>query len=71
MAKGKNINGQGGGSNGGNESYTVVGRGTVSRAQMVRETEQGRHPDTAIYTRGGKKYLRNKPNNNIPDNINN
>lgn len=70
MAKGSSINGNGGGKNGGNESYTVTGRGDVSRAKMVREVEQGRHPDTHVVEVNGKKYARNNPNHNRPDNIN-
>ncbi len=72
MAKGSSINGNGGngGNGGGNSSYTITGRGEVSRSQMVREIEQGKHPDTHIMEVGGVKYARNNPNNNKPDNIN-
>ncbi len=71
MAKGSSINGNGGGANGGNESYTVTGRGKVSRAQIVKESEKlNMHPDSHVYKRNGKKYLRNNPNHDKPDNIN-
>jgi len=70
MAKGASINGNS--SNGeGNNSYTVKGRGEVSRAQMVREVKQGQHPDTHVYKRNGVEYARNNPNHDKPDNINN
>ena len=69
MAKGSSINGLGG--NGGvNDSYMVNGRGKVSRPKMVVETEKNLHPDTHISRRNGKKFLRNNPNNDKPDNIN-
>lgn len=69
MAKGSSINGNGGNS-GGNDNYTVTGRGTVSRAQIVKEVKQGQHPDTHIYKRNGVEYARNNPNHDKPDNIN-
>ena len=48
MAKGSSINGNGGGANGGNTSYSVKGRGNVSRAKLVKEVKQGKHPDTHV-----------------------
>ena len=68
MAKGSSINGNGNGS--GNSSYIITGRGEISRAQMVKEVKQGKHPDTHVIKRGGIEYARNNPNNNKPDNIN-
>ena len=70
MAKGSSINGNGDGQNGGNNSYTITGRGEVSRAQLVREVKQGLHPDTHVYKRDGVEYARNNPNQDKPDNIN-
>ncbi|ABZ78498.1 conserved hypothetical protein [Shewanella halifaxensis HAW-EB4] len=70
MAKGSSINGNGGGKNGGNTSYTITGRGNVARSQMVKEVKQGQHPDSHIYKRNNIEYVRNNPNNNKPDNIN-
>lgn len=69
MAKGSSINGNGG-NGGGNDNYTVTGRGKVSRTQMVKEVKQGLHPDTHIYKRNGVEYVRNNPNHDKPDNIN-
>ncbi|HIF9136894.1 TPA: DUF3892 domain-containing protein [Photobacterium damselae] len=70
MAKGSSINGNGGGNRGGNNSYAITGRGTISRSQLVREVHQGKHPDTHIYSRNGVEYARNNPNRSKPDNIN-
>lgn len=70
MAKGRSINGNGGGKGGGNESYTITGRGEVSRRQMVAEIKQGKHPDSHVYKINGKEYARNNRNQNKPDNIN-
>ncbi|EHR4992581.1 DUF3892 domain-containing protein [Vibrio parahaemolyticus] len=73
MAKGSSINGNGGNGNGngnGNDSYTITGRGEISRAQLIREVKQGKHPDTHIYKRNGVEYARNNPNHDRPDNIN-
>lgn len=69
MAKGGSISGNGGGDSGGNESYTIKGRGVVSRTKMVKEVKQGLHPDTHVINVNGVKYARNNPNNNKPDNI--
>lgn len=70
MAKGSSINGNGGGAGGGNESYTITGRGEVSREQLVDEVKQGMHPETHVYEINGVEYARNNPNCNKPDNIN-
>ena len=69
MAKGSSINGNADGKNGSNKSYTVTGRGKVSRPKMVKEVKQGKHPDTHIMKRDGVEYTRNNPNSNKPDNI--
>jgi hypothetical protein len=70
MAKGSSINGNGGGNGGGNNGYTIKGRGTVSRAKLVKEVERGLHPETHVMKVNGKKYARNNPNHDRPDNIN-
>jgi hypothetical protein len=71
MAKGKNINGNADGKNGSNTSYTVNGRGVVSRPKLVEEIKQGRHPETHIVKVKGVEYARNNPNKDLPDNIDN
>jgi hypothetical protein len=66
MAKGSSINGNG---NSRNDSYTIKGRGVVSRPKLVNEVKKGLHPDTHIYKRNGVEYARNNPNHDKPDNI--
>ncbi len=39
MAKGSSISGNGGGAGGGNESYTIKGRGTVARKTLRKRGE--------------------------------
>jgi hypothetical protein len=69
MAKGSSINGNADGKNDSNSTYTVKGRGQVSRAKMVKEVKNGQHPDTHIMKVNGVEYARNNPNHNVPDNI--
>ncbi len=69
MAKGSSINGNADGKNGSNKSYTVAGRGKVTRAKMVSEIKKGQHPDTHVLKVDGVEYARNNPNHNKPDNI--
>ena len=66
----KNIKGNGGGSKGGNESYTIPGRGTVSRGQLVREVQSGKHPDFGTVTVRGKEYVRGLPDKSKGNNVN-
>lgn len=70
MAKGSSISGNGGGTGGGNNSYTIDGRGIITRLQMVKEIKLGKHPDTHIVKVNGKEFARNNPNHDKPDNIN-
>lgn len=67
MAKGSSIKGNG---NNRNDSYTIKGRGVVSRPKLINEIKNGLHPDTHIYKRNGVNYARNNRNPNRPDNIN-
>jgi hypothetical protein len=69
MAKGSSINGNADGKNGSNKSYTVKGRGQVSRPKMVKEVKGGKHPDTHILKVNGVEYVRNNSNHSVPDNI--
>lgn len=66
----KNIKGNGGGPNGGNELYTIPGRSVVRRVPLVREVEQGKHENFGIVTVGGKKYVRGLPDKNKGNNVN-
>jgi hypothetical protein len=64
-----NIKGNQDGEGGRNESYTILGRGTVRRKQLVREVEQGKHPNFSTYERGGEKYVRAKPDSLKKNNV--
>jgi hypothetical protein len=56
--------------NGGNDSYTIPGRGEVSRLALVREVEKGKHPNFSIYQRDGEKYVRGNPDSRPSNNVN-
>lgn len=65
----KNISGNQDGDNGSNDSYTIKGRGVVTRKQLVKEIEQGKHPNHHTVEVDGEKYARSNPditkNNNV------
>lgn len=65
----KNIRGNGDGKNGENQSYTILGRGVVSRTELIKEVEQGRHPDFHIYERNGVEYVRADPDSSKQNNV--
>ena len=65
----KNIRGNGDGPNGENQTYTIPGRGVVSREDLTREIDQGRHPGFHNYERGGIDYARANPDGSQPNNI--
>lgn len=65
----KNIRGNGDGKNGENQSYTVWGRGPVSRAQLVREVRNGQHPNFGIVTVDGTPYVRANPDGQKGNNV--
>ncbi|WP_082706889.1 DUF3892 domain-containing protein [Pseudomonas sp. EpS/L25] len=65
----KHIRGNGDGPNGENQSYTIQGRGTVSRPQLVKEVEAGKHPDFGIMTRNGTPYVRAHPDGQKGNNV--
>ncbi len=64
------ITGKGDGPNGENETYTVWGRGEVSRAKLVAEVKAGIHPNHSIYTRNGVEYVRSNPDPRTSNNVN-
>ena len=66
----KTIKGNGDGPNGGNDSYTIRGRGSVSRRQVVREVQQGKHPNFGVVTVQGEKYVRGRPDTSKGNNVN-
>jgi len=65
----KNIKGNQDGPNGRNESYTIPGRGVVSRANLVREVDQGKHPDFHTITVDGRDYVRGNPDGSQGNNV--
>ena len=67
MAK---IRGKNDGPGGRNEHYDVGKRKNVPRAQIVKEIEQGKHPDAHVVRRNGRKYARDNPDRSKADNVN-
>ena len=66
----KNINGNRDGENGHNNSYTILGRGVVSRSQLVREVKSGKHPSHTTTKINGREYVKAKPDNRTQNNVN-
>lgn len=64
-----NIKGNEDGEGGRNESYTIPGRGRVTRKKLVQEVEQGKHPNFSTYEREGEKYVRAKPDSRTENNV--
>jgi len=69
MATSKSITGNEDGKNGENQTYTIIGRGGVSRAKLVKEVDKGLHQGVHTYQRNGVKYVRANPNSNATDNV--
>lgn len=56
---------------GGNDTYRIPGRGSsIPRRDIVREVEQGKHPDYSTYTIDGEKYVRGNPDGSDSNNVN-
>lgn len=66
----KNIRGNNDGENGENDSYTIAGRGVVSRETLVQEVEQGKHPHHHVININGEDYVRSNPDRTIGNNVN-
>jgi len=66
----KNIKGNRDGENGRNESYTIPGRGKVTRKKLVKEVEAGKHPCFSTYERDGESFVRANPDNLEKNNVN-
>jgi hypothetical protein len=64
------INGNGDGPKGENDTYTIRGRGTVTREELVAEVKAGQHPNHSIYTRNEVEYVRSNPDNSKNNNLN-
>lgn len=69
MAKASSISGNEDGYNGENQSYTIHGRGVVSREQLAREVNYGMHQGVHTIEVNGTEYVRANPNNCKLDNI--
>jgi hypothetical protein len=66
----KNIRGNADNKNGSNNSYTIHGRGVVSRAKLVKETANGQHPNHHVVKNiSGKKSVRANPDKTKDNNI--
>lgn len=63
------IRGNQDGKNGENQSYTIHGRGTVSRAQLVKEVKKGMHPHHHVIKVNGVNFARSDANHKRTDNI--
>lgn len=66
----RKIKGNHDGPNGGNDSYSIPGRGQVSRPRLVSEIRAGQHDDFGTIRVNGKTYVRAKPDNSTRNNIN-
>lgn len=63
------IHGNKDGDNGENQSYTIPGRGVVSRPKAVKEVEQGKHDGFHVIKVDDVKYVRANPNSKKKDNV--
>lgn len=67
----KNIKGNRDGINGRNETYRIPGRSSsIDRDVLVREVEEGKHPDFGIYTLGNETFVRANPDHTEVNNVN-
>lgn len=64
------IRGKNDGPGGRNEHYDIGARRNVPRGQVVREVEQGMHPDAHVVKINGRKYVRDNPDPSKNDNVN-
>jgi hypothetical protein len=67
----KIIKGNHDGPKGGNNSYTIPGRGSnIPRRTLVKEVKEGQHPGFGTYERNGKEYVRAEPDSKTGNNVN-
>ncbi len=65
------IKGNRDGENDRNETYRIPGRDKeIPRDELVKEVEEGKHPNFEIYERDGEKYVRGKPDGINKNNVN-
>lgn len=66
-----NISGNNDRPGGGNDSYSIPGRGNkIPRAQVVSEINQGKHTNFSTIKRNGIEFARAKPDNSKSNNVN-
>lgn len=53
-----------------NESYQIDSRKNLSRAQVVKEIKNGKHPDAHVAKINSREYVRDNPDNSKKDNVN-
>ncbi len=67
----KTIKGNNDGKKGGNDTYTIPGRGSdIPRGKIVGEVKKGQHPNHSIYEINGVEYVRSNPNSKGGNNVN-
>lgn len=67
----KNIKGNHDGAKGENVTYRIQGRGShIPRETLVKEIEQGKHPEHIVTEINGKKYAKAKPDSSEKNNVN-
>lgn len=64
------IKGNRDGKGGRNESYRIGNRAHVPRTQVVKEVEQGKHPQAHVIKVNNRKYVRDNPDPSRKDNVN-
>ena len=70
MAKKGSIRGNGDGKGGGNDTYTITGRGVVTRKTLLREVKAGKHEGFHTMEVDGETWVRSNPDSRTSDNIN-
>ena len=63
------IKGNNDGPNGRNESYKFKGR-NYKRIDMVKRVEKGLHPENTVVKINNRKYVKDKPDSSMKDNVN-
>lgn len=64
------IKGNNDGPGGRNETYDIGNRKDIPRSQVVKEIQQGKHPDAHVVTINNRKYARDNPDHSKKDNVN-
>jgi len=59
------------GKDGRNKTYTIPGRGVVTKKTAIKEVKKGKHPNH-IVSRSvkGLEFIKSKPNSSSKDNVN-